>query len=223
MKTKKLKTIIVPLIFALILLLGAGCASTKVTSSGFLDDYSKLKPSPEDKNVIEYVKPGVDWKSYDAALIEHVVIWYSSDADYKGIHPRELLQFAEYFEQALVKNLESKYTIVDKPGPGVLLMRIAITDVDPSNPTMDTITAVVPQARAISGIRKMTTGAHAYVGQASMEAVMLDSQTNERLAAIVQRRVGAKKVLYDKDKWADARDAFDQWAKTLRSRLDRGY
>ncbi|UCD56892.1 MAG: DUF3313 domain-containing protein [Candidatus Hydrogenedentota bacterium] len=204
--------------------LGAGCASSpKVERSGFLSDYSGLEPGPKGGAEMAYVKSGIDWSSYDSVLIEPVVVWYSPNADYQGIHPRELVELADYFEQALVENLEDKYAIVGRPGPGVLRVRVAITNVEPSNPTMDTVSAVVPQMRLVSAAKKGVTGTHMYVGEASMEAEIYDSQTNERLAAAIDTRAGEKEIFDEKDKWADAREAMDSWAERLRQRLDEGF
>ena len=183
-----------------------------------------LQPGEKDEAAMVYIKEGVDWNSYSAVMIDPVTVWYDSDADYRGIHPRDLVALGDYFEQAMVRNLQGGYKIVAKPGPGVLRFRTAITDVVPSNPTMDTITGIVPQARAISAIAKVTTGSDLYVGQASAEAELLDSQTGDRLGAVVDRRVGTKGLIeVETDPLKDAKQAIDLWAKRLRERLDSLY
>jgi hypothetical protein len=114
--------------------------------------------------------------------------------------------------------------VVPGPGPGVLRIRTAITDVVPSNPTMDNVTGILPQARVISAAAKATTGWHLYVGEASMEGEMLDSQTGERLAAAVDRWTGTKGFIdTEKDPLKHAKQAIDVWAKRLRERLDNFY
>ena len=214
----------IPLVLILACVFGSGCASTGAQGSGFMKDYSMLQPGEKDEAAMVYIKEGVDWNSYSAVMIDPVTVWYDSDADYRGIHPRDLVALGDYFEQAMVRNLQGGYKIVAKPGPGVLRFRTAITDVVPSNPTMDTITGIVPQARAISAIAKVTTGSDLYVGQASAEAELLDSQTGDRLGAVVDRRVGTKGLIeVETDPLKDAKQAIDLWAKRLRERLDSLY
>jgi hypothetical protein len=49
---------------------------------------------------------------------------------------------------------------------------------------------------------------------------ILDSPTGERLAAMVDRRIGGKAPF--RGTYDDARDAFAFWAERLRQRLDEG-
>ncbi len=224
MMRMKIRNILAPLVLVLACVVGSGCASPGIQGSGFMKDYSMLQPGEKNEAAMVYIKDGVDWNSYDAVMIDPVTVWYDSDADYQGIHPRNLMALGDYFEKAMVRNLQDGYRIVARPGPGVLRLRTAITDVVPSNPTMDTITGIVPQARAISTVARLTTGSDLYVGQASAEAELLDSQTGERLGAVVDRRVGTKGLIeVEKDPLKDARQAIDLWAKKLRERLDDLY
>ncbi len=209
-------TLIVACIFA------SGCATPKVHKSGFLSDYSKLQPGPKGGAALVYIKPGVNWASYNKVIIEPVLVWYSEHADYKGIKPTELVALTDYFNEAIVKNLEGAYSIVGTPGPGVLRIRVAITNVIPTNPAVDAVTGTIPQTRLLSAVSKATTGTSLFVGEASTEIEMRDGQTNEVVAEAVDRRAGQKKFLQVKDKWTDAKEAMDYWAKRLRQRLDEG-
>jgi hypothetical protein len=56
----------------------------------------------------------------------------------------------------------------------------------------------------------------ALVGAASAEAELLDSMTNERLAAAVDAVAGTKGVLRAFSKWADVQKACDNWAERMR-------
>lgn len=51
-----------------------------------------------------------------------------------------------------------------------------------------------------------------------MEMEVLDSMTNERLAAAVDTRSGGK--LAGWSKWGAVKEAFEFWAKRLKKRLD---
>lgn len=223
MKKARVHVLAVSLVLFVTYIFGSGCATApKVQQSGFLSDYSKLQPGPKGGAALVYIKPEVNWASYNKVIIEPAVVWYSEHADYKGIKPIELMALTDYFNEAIVKNLEGAYSIVGTPGPGVLRIRVAITNVVPTNPAMDALTGTVPQARLISGISKVTTGTSLFVGEASTEIEIRDSQTNQVLAEAVDRRAGEKKFLEVKDKWTDAKEAMDYWAKRLRQRLDEG-
>ena len=238
-----------PSIFPLLLLCGAlsaGCASTpagdtKPKYAGFLSDYSKLQPVQNDEGAEIYLKPNQNWKQYNKVMLDRIKVWYKDDADYKGIDPTELKALTDYFQNAIVKALEPAYPVVTQPGPNVLRVRVAITDLIPTKPEMSVVTLVVPYAAVADVAAGGGTGSTPYLGQTAIEAEFLDSRTNAVLAAYVDRQIGKK---YDIDlsegvgsavqkgvssytkaysTWAYAEAAFDYWAGLLRKRLDEAH
>jgi hypothetical protein len=218
MKTKF--KIFLVLIIGFTLTLPMGCGQKK-SSSGFLQDYSYLKPGPTDGADLVYIKEGVNFSVYNKVMIDQVIFYYSEDATYRGIDPNELKELADAFHKAFVDELADGFTIVAEPGPGVMRIRTAITGLVPSKPGLNAITTIVPVGLAISSLKRVATGTHTFVGQASAEMEILDSQTNGLLAAAVDTKAGAKyQVIEGMEKWGHAKDAFTFWAKRLRSRLD---
>jgi hypothetical protein len=199
----------------------SGYAEEEVKYSGFLTDYPEFKPDPKGSLDLVYLQEGVDFKSYNKVMFDHVLFLVKDDAKYKGIHVDELRQLADSFHMAVVDALEGAYPLVSEPGPGVLRIRVAITDVKASNPFLNTITTILPTGLAISTIKRGLTGTHSFVGESSMEAEFLDSQTNERIGAAIDRKAAAKyKVIKGLRKWKHAEDVFKFWAKRLRKWLD---
>ncbi len=198
-----------------------GCSQKKTTYSGFLKDYSGLQKGPEGGPDLVYKKPGVDFSKYKKVMVEPVVFYLKKDAEAKGIQPKVMAELEDAFEKEIVKELNGAYPMVDKPGPDVLRIRIAITDVEPSNPALGTVGAVMPAGMAINLISNVTTGSSVNVGSASMEAEFLDSETGEVVGKVVDHIEGST---YDtatlKGKWGHTKKAFQQWAKMLRNWLD---
>ena len=190
-------------LLVVVFLLG-GCAAggmDDVEESGFLVDYSQLTPGGEDRAALTYVDPDVDFKNYDALMFDRVSVWLSPEAEIRDVDPAVFKKMSDYFLNALVKAVEDGYTVVDQPGPNVIRVRAAITDVEPSDPV----------AKALSVDNIGTGGAEA-------EIELLDSMSSERLAAAVDRRQGAQPA--SRDVWEDTKDAFDYWARRFRERLD---
>ncbi len=208
------------LVCASLALLGAGCAR-QVRPSGFLGDYSKLEPDPAYKVAEAYRNPAADLSLYDKVIVDPVEIWYHPDAPYKGIQPDELQALAKEFRQALVNALAGGYPVVEEPGPGVMRLRTAITDIAPSKPGLEAVTRV-PGVRALSAAGRAMSGARLAVGEASMEAEITDAESGVRLVAVVDTREGRQRIGTPLGRFADAQQAFDYWAKTLREQLDRG-
>lgn len=185
------------------LLLG-GCAAGKMDDfeeSGFLVDYSQLTWGGENRAALTYVDPEVDFKKYDSLMFDRVSVWLSPEAENREVDPAVLKKMSDYFRNALVEAVKDGYTVVDQPGPNVIRVRAAITDVEPSDPV----------AKALSVDNIGTGGAEA-------EIELLDSTSSERLAAAVDRRQGGKPA--SRAVWEDTRAAFDYWASRFRERLD---
>ncbi len=212
---KRVLLLIVGFIFAVT----AGCAQKEVKYSGFLENYPTFQPGPSGGVDLIYLKEGVDFGKYNKVMFDQVVFYLKKDAKYKAIQPEEMKELADAFSLAAVKALEGAYPIVAEPGSDVLRIRVAITDIEPSNPAASGITTVMPVGLAISVIKKAATGKHTGVGSASMEAEFLDSLTNQRVAAAIDTQEGSK--LSGLTKFGSAKEAAEFWAQRLRAFLDK--
>lgn len=198
----------------------AGCAAApQATHSGFLRDYPPFQPGPSDGVDLVYTKPGVDLSNYRRIMVDEVRFYLKKDAAYQGIQADELTELTESFHHAVFENLGSAYPVVAEPGADVLRIRLAITDIEPSKPAMTGVTAVMPVGLAISTVKRGVTGSHTGVGGASMEAEFLDSMTNEQLVAGIDTFNGSK--ISGFTKLGATKEAFEFWAKRLRTILDK--
>ena len=209
-------------------LLMAGCASTSTPQareakpSGFLGNTSQLHKGTNDESLLVYVKPGTDFSHYTKVMLDPIRIYASGpDSDLAKISKEDQQKLVNYFDAALRERLKARYQLVNQPGPDTLHLRVAITDPKGANVAMDTISSVLPIGMAISGLKSVATGASTGVGSVGAEFEALDSTTGERLAAAIDRRVGAKYTgKYDKfNKWRTAEDSFDFWANRVAMRL----
>ena len=205
----------------LCLMMGTGWAEEKMRQSGFLSDYSKLEEGKKGRALFSYINEGANWKSYDKIMIDHLVFFMSDDAEYKGIQADELNEIADTWHRAFMEALKEDYEIVHEPGPGVLRIRAAITDLSPTKPGINTITTVLPVGLAVSILKRGVSGSHVGTGDVSTEAEILDSLTNEVLAAAMDFQAG-KKYRVDKamSKWGHVKVAIEHWAKKLHNTLE---
>ena len=203
------------------LCLATGCAGSKLAVkdySGFLGDYSKLQAGPEGGIDQRYIKEGVDFKQYNKIMLDQVRFYFKNDAADKGIDADEMKELANTFDKAVIDALGGAYPLVAKPGPKVLRIRVAITDMELPSRALNAISTVVPAGLAISTIKSGLTGKGTGVGEISMEFECLDSTTNEVIAEGVDRRSGGK--IDSMSKFGTAEDAFKFWAQRLRTWLD---
>jgi len=202
---------------------------------GFLSDYSKIKMAGKDSDTYKYRNPSADARKYKRLMIDRIKIFLAEDADYKGVDPAELKELVDYFHKAIEKAVGDAYPVVREPGPDVLRLRIAITDLVPNKPEASVVTLVVPflwVGDAGAGAAQGNVGSTPFVGHASIELEALDSVSSEQVAAYIETRMGKKynwtegvaKGVGDYVKaystWDYTRQAMDYWAKLIRQRLD---
>ena len=225
--------LMIPMVFLLL----SGCASTNGKAkesegpkySGFLSDYSKLNPEAEGSKALKYVNPQADMKKYKKFILERIVVYLKDDAEYKGIDPDAMKAMTDYFHQAIVRELGSDYALVTEPGPDVLRLKVAITDLAPTKTAVTVLVLVTPYATVadLASGAASKSGSPPYLGHAAIEVEGIDSATLQPVFAYVEQRFGKK---YDAEnpggyfkaytEWGYVQQAFDFWAKKFRARLD---
>ena len=199
-----------------------GCAAApKETASGFLKNYPQFQPGPSDGVDQIYTKPGMDLSKYRRVMLDEAQFYLKKSAADQGIQASELKELSDTFHRAIFEALGNAYPLVTEPGPDVLRIRLAVTDIETSNPAMAGVTTVLPIGLAVSVAKKATTGSHTGVGGASMEVEFLDSVTSERLAAAIDTFNGSKMSGFSK--LGATKEAFEFWAKRLRVTLDKAH
>ena len=186
----------------------AGCASTPPPRSGFLVDYPDLKPDPGNPQLLWWEKPDFDWKRYQKLMIDPVVMYYDPKANNQEIRPDDLKRLADEFRDVVIAELGNSFPVVNTPGRDVLRIRAAITEIIPASPALNVVTTLV-----------------AFVpldmGGAAIEAEFIDSMTNERVAAMVERKLGTP---FDSKSGftslGHARASFKSWAAELKRALE---
>ena len=194
-----------------------------VIESGFLSDNSiEFRLGGEGEATLVYWNETADFAAYKAVIVDPVTIWLAPKSNLTDVPPNERQQLADAFHAAMVQELGKDFRIVKNAGPGTMRVRIALTDAAESNPTLDTISTYIPQARMLQAAVNVGSETAGFVGEASAEGELLDSQTGELLAAGVDRRAGTKAVGDSTfDSWNDARDAFVAWAKQFSTNLKK--
>jgi hypothetical protein len=203
-----------------LLMPSAGAAETKY--SGFLGDYYKnLSPGPEGGAKLRWLKPGVDFGKYNKVMVDSIIFYYADDSPDKGIDGELIKELSDACNEELVKALNNKYPVVAEPGPDVMRVRIALTNVKKSNPVLSAVTTVIPAGLGISLLRKGVTGSWSGSGATSAEMMGLDSMTNDVIALAVDDQSAGFTDRFSS--FGSAREAFKFWAGRVRLMLDRAH
>jgi hypothetical protein len=184
-------------------------------TSGFLDDYSRLRPGPAEGATWVYRNPDARVAAYDRILFEPVAVWRSGKRSLDAIPEEDLQRLAAEFQRAVRSRLAADYRLVDAAGPGILRVRLAITAARREDRALDVFTFAVPPEHPVPDTEQLDAAMHALVVAAAIEGELSDSVTGEVIATGVDLR-GERRALRT---WGDVRAALDRWAAWLAGRL----
>jgi hypothetical protein len=224
MKTSFIRTLAV---FAIAIAVAAPVAAfsadklvKKEQYSGFLKDYSQLKEEKDAKGekVMRYLSPKLTSGAYSKVMIDRVDFYPAPRPD-KSVDSATLHQISDYYDKALRQKIGAKTTVVDQAGPGVVRMRVAITAVTSETAALKAY-QYIPIALIVQGA-KSAAGARAKNAELYTELEVLDSQTGERIGAVVKKGIGTevKEVKEGKEKGEkmvaldNVKPILDNWAE----------
>lgn len=193
----------------------SGCAS-KVPQpgeySGFLADYSQLKAakSPSEAEVMRWVDPHLDLKRYTAVYIEPTQFYPKPQATTK-IPSSTLDGINRYYSAALKRELTRSMPLANAPGPGVIVVRAAITAVSSKTESLKPY-EYIPVALVVAAV-STGTGIRDQETTLGTEAQFLDGATGKVLAQVVRKGTG-KPLSNDSQvmKADDVKSVIDGWA-----------
>jgi Protein of unknown function (DUF3313) len=108
----------------------AGNAPTKQDYSGYLGNYQDLKEveGPDGEKFLRYANPIFTPANYHAVMIEKVE-FYPRPVPTEQLSQETIDQIGSYLTNALHQKIGEKVQVVDRPGPGVAKLKVAITGV----------------------------------------------------------------------------------------------
>ncbi|CRM48416.1 DUF3313 domain-containing protein [Pseudomonas sp. 58 R 3] len=195
-----------------------GCAG-KVTQpdeySGFLSDYSHLKEakSPSGAAVMRWVDPDLNLSNYTAVFIEPTQFYPKPQATAK-IPDSTLNGINTYYNQALKRELAKSLPLASAPGPGVIVVRAAITAVSSKTESLKPY-EYVPVALVAAAV-STGTGIRDQETTLGTEAQFLDGGSGKVIAQVVRKGTG-KPLSNDSQvmKADDVKSVIDGWASDL--------
>ncbi|HXJ37285.1 MAG TPA: DUF3313 domain-containing protein [Candidatus Eisenbacteria bacterium] len=207
---------------ALIALFATACAHRATTppveASGFLEDYGLLRPGGPNELALVYRNPKAVWTSYDKVLLDPVTLWRSGPKALDPVPREDLLRLVTDFQSAVRARLREDFQFVDAPGPGVMRIRLAITEAQGSDPVLDVLTASRGTGRPHpAGGGPLDAETRRFIAAASIEGEIRDAQTNVLLAEGIDRR---RSDVPPHETWADLDRAFASWAERVFGRLE---
>lgn len=208
---------------SLLVLIGAlACASCSVTSpSGFLGNFDQLDAGFGTTDAVaSYVAPDTDITQYKALIIDPVTTVFADPE----ISPEVASQLAAYTQEALIGEFGKHIALTATPGPSVLRLRSALSDVISGTEIQgDPVTTkhMAPRATLDGTIGDETIAK--FVSKVSFEAELIDAGTDQRIGALVDHRLGnrlgKKREATSSTSWAAVKSAASMGVKKLAKRF----
>ncbi len=208
-----------------------GAEGTFPVEEGFLSvDLDQLTLVREEEHGVDliYMPAGAFDRiaKYNKLMIDQPEIWLDRDSKYRGAKPDNIKAIADLIRERLTENVINRgYEVVDEPGPDVLYIRVALTDLYLQKEKRG-ILAYTPAGAVVKlgadQVRDMMSKID--IIEMALQAELLDSQSEEVLLAAVLKRgarkdkaTGQKLVRLDFD---DFRAVVQEYSARLTCRLD---
>jgi hypothetical protein len=190
-------------------------------SSDFLSDYSQLKRSSDKHMDYTYLAEGAPGKmaKYSAVMIDQPEIFVAANSKYKGMKPDDMKALADAFRAAMAASLSTTYMIVDQPGPNVLYVRFAISNVQLKKKKKG-LFAYTPIGLVRTAVKSAVTTDFTKkidLKGLTLEMEILDSSSEEQLAALLETRSGEKD---EPASWAELEALINVYSQRVGCRLD---
>ncbi|WBV20448.1 DUF3313 domain-containing protein [Pantoea piersonii] len=170
----------------------AGCTShvaDKQQYSGFINDYSQLKPasSASDRPTLRWVSP--DYRDSDYTSVVYTpVVYYPAAKPTARVSQQTLDQIRRYADTRLKTAIAERKQLVTQPGPRTLIVRSAITGVTAENEGVQ-FYEVVPVAAVIASTMA-ATGHRTQNSALFLEIEARNAQTGKPLIKVVRKAFG---------------------------------
>jgi hypothetical protein len=169
----------------------ASCSSPAPKESGFLgNEYSKMHKSeaPGGGSRLSYLNPRFTPANYKAVWLDRV-IFYPEPEPSENVSADTLNQIRSYADKSLRQKLGQQVRLVDKAGPGVAHIRVAITAVGTEDQALKAY-QYIPIALVLTGAKAAIEGGRPQDATIAIETSVTDSMTNEMLYAAVRGGTG---------------------------------
>ncbi len=194
----------------------SSCSTGGRSPSGFLSDFSQLDGGYGTADAVSsYVKQGAHLEKYDSVIIDPVTTVVATP----GISPEVSSQLAAYLTESLRERLGANMKLATVPGPTTLRVRTALTDVVEGGAAGKPVKTVhgAPGAGLTGTLGSAEVAG--FVSNVSFEGEILDSVTGERLSALADHRIGAKREATAATTWPGVRSAIHQGVVKLQERF----
>jgi hypothetical protein len=129
-----------------------------------------------------------DWRDYSGLIIDPVVIYRGTDAQFDDMSENDQAELAQYMQRRFAATLGQRFTLRDRPAPGTLRLRLTLTGATGNTPFLAPVTRIDLSGGLYNLVQ--TTRGHegSFSGDVTYAVEIFDASSGQLLGAWVTRQ-----------------------------------
>ncbi len=191
----------------------------------FLKDYRLFKPDPEAENSWIRLRPAFHkhpFSQYTKIALNPIEIWLNPNEPANIVDKDKQKKLTSYFEQQIKKQVSNRLEFVEPGTPDSLLIRIALTNIEESEPELSPLDLISLRAVMAAGkeLYLLASAQKNVIGAATLEVEFVDTNSGKGLLAVIVSRDSGEVNVSDDDSNIDSvKLVIDEWVKRLAQAL----
>jgi NAD(P)-dependent dehydrogenase (short-subunit alcohol dehydrogenase family) len=168
-----------------------GCTTTRPLNYERLNSASQLAPNPHARHghvPFLYSAANIDWHKYNAVIVDPVVVYSGPDQQFGKASDADKAALAAYMQQQFPAALETKFVLMDKPGPTTLRVHLTLTGIETTTPVLSTLLQAPIPGTVIGVVQTALDKQAVLTGSVSYAVEIYDSATNRLLRAYIAKQ-----------------------------------
>ncbi|MEK6348197.1 MAG: DUF3313 domain-containing protein [Burkholderia sp.] len=168
----------------------AACAGVQPVAYSGIASSSQLQANHagnSDRIPYDYSRQ-VDWSQYGKLVLDPVVVYRGSDAQFGKLSPADESALADYMGKTFGKRLSGRFALVGQPAAGTLRIRLTLTGAETTKPVIGQAMHFDIAGNLYNGVQAVRGGQGAFSGSVSYAVEIYDASSNQLLKAYVSKQ-----------------------------------
>jgi hypothetical protein len=168
----------------------AGCASVTPAPYSEMPSSAYMTPDTTDPSgrVPYRYSTAVDWRAYNKAILEPVVIYRGKDHQFGEMSDKDRATLAAYMQNRFTDKLRSRFALVSARGPNTLRVRLTLTGAVINTPVLGTLSRFDLAGAVYNGVQAARDGEGMMTGSVIYGVEILDASNSRLLSAYVTKQ-----------------------------------
>ena len=167
-----------------------GCASTQPVPYTGVTSSSQMKPDTQDDSghIAYSYNTATDWNKYSRAILDPVVIYQGSDAQFDDVTTEQKQQLAAYMQQQFGKHIGERFPLTDTLTPGTLRIRLTLTGAQTTTAFLGTFTRFDLMGGPYNIVQSIRGKQGSFTGSVSYAVEIYDAPSGQLLKAFIAKQ-----------------------------------